>query len=150
MKDPFYECATREERAQIISQREPYGIKLQEINPTKAHLGRWTAYRTRSGGPWHIKYNHNRWLISETLPMLMLILVEAIDEDLGGRNIGKPVQSYKDPAFFQQAGNKYDPSGGNGNETISIRHIPGTGRGNRLPSETFFGKTTTSDELYGE
>lgn len=67
-----------EAAAAILAQREPYGLTIEIINPTKARFGGYIARRRREGGPWHVKMV-TRTLFSESIEVLFWRLVEEID-----------------------------------------------------------------------
>ena len=78
------------QEAETLATREPYGLRLHQINPTRACLGPYIARRKRSGGPWSLKYQ-KRLLCSEDIKILFLLLIKEIDKR---PLIRKPLQTY--------------------------------------------------------
>ena len=64
--------------AEELATREPYGMRLHQINPTTACLGPYIAKCKRSGGPWFLQYQ-GRLLCSEDIKILFLLLIKEID-----------------------------------------------------------------------
>jgi hypothetical protein len=69
-----------EAAAAILAQREPYGMSIVIVNPTKARLGPYVAHRRRVGGPWYVLLR-TRSLFSESIEVLFWRLIEVIDRD---------------------------------------------------------------------
>ena len=67
------------QEAETLATREPYGLRLHQINPTRACFGPYIAERKRSGGPWFLQYQ-GRLLFSEDIKILFLLLIKEIDK----------------------------------------------------------------------
>jgi len=68
------------EEAAILATREPYGLALVRINPTKAYIGPYVVRRRRAGGPWFLRFRR-RILTSESVEVLFYRLVKVLDQD---------------------------------------------------------------------
>lgn len=79
-----------EQEADILAERQPYGLNIFQVNSTMARFGPYIARRRRAGGPWILQVSDWRsardltktkmiMLSSESLKVLFYHLIKVLD-----------------------------------------------------------------------